>query len=142
MSIPPSYASVSVEKIYQPDFVELELEIPWGDGEKTLKDALHDIILWPKRYIVIIFENDGSPRDPLEPGRHRQYLLVSLYNRLWGRHRHYLLAHILCKNNKIIRVKRAPAITMMTSPQFTSTTIGHKATKVSSAIFQVGAITK
>jgi hypothetical protein len=28
MSIPPSYASVSVEKIYQPDFEELELEIP------------------------------------------------------------------------------------------------------------------
>ena len=67
MLIPPGYASVSVEKICQPDFEELELEIPGGDGEKTLKDALHGIILWPKRYIVIIPENDGSPRDPLEP---------------------------------------------------------------------------
>jgi hypothetical protein len=48
-------------------------------------------------------------------GRHRQYLLTSLYNHLRGRHRHYLLAHLLRKNNKTIRVKRAPAITMMTS---------------------------
>jgi hypothetical protein len=68
MPIPPGYASVSVEKIYQPDFEELELDIPEGDGGKTLKDALHDIILWPKRYIIIIPENGGSPRDHLEPG--------------------------------------------------------------------------
>jgi hypothetical protein len=67
MLIPPGYASDSVEKIYQPDFEELELEIPGGDGEKTLKDALYDIILWPKHYIIIIPENDRSPRDPLEP---------------------------------------------------------------------------
>jgi hypothetical protein len=54
MPIPPGYASVSVERICQPDFEELEIDIPGGDGEKTLKDALHGIILWPKRYIVII----------------------------------------------------------------------------------------
>jgi hypothetical protein len=69
MPIPPGYASVSVEKICQPDFEELEIDIPGGDGEKTLKDALHGIILWPKRYIVIILENDGSLRDHLEPGQ-------------------------------------------------------------------------
>jgi hypothetical protein len=68
MLIPPGYASVSVEKICQLDFEELEIDIPGGDGEKTLKDALHVIILWPKRYIVIIPKNDGSPRDCLEPG--------------------------------------------------------------------------
>jgi hypothetical protein len=68
MPIPPSYASVSVERICQPDFEELEIDIPRGDGEKTLKDALHGIILWPKCYIVIIPENDGSPRDHLESG--------------------------------------------------------------------------
>jgi hypothetical protein len=62
MPIPPGYASVSIEKICQPDFEEL------GDGEKTLKDVLHGIILWPKRYIVIILGNDGSPRDHLELG--------------------------------------------------------------------------
>jgi hypothetical protein len=68
MPIPLGYASVSVENICQSDFEELELDIPGGDGEKTLKDALHRIILWPKRYIVIILENDGSPRDHLESG--------------------------------------------------------------------------
>jgi hypothetical protein len=69
MSIPPGYASVSIERICQHDFEELEIDIPGGDGEKTLKDAPHDIILWPKLYIVIILENDGSPRDHLEPGQ-------------------------------------------------------------------------
>jgi hypothetical protein len=68
MPIPLGYASVSVERICQPDFEELEIDIPGGDGEKTLKDALHGIILWPKHYIIIIPENDGSPRDHLEPG--------------------------------------------------------------------------
>jgi hypothetical protein len=33
MLIPPGYASVSVEKIYQPDFEELELDIPGGRDE-------------------------------------------------------------------------------------------------------------
>jgi hypothetical protein len=69
MPIPPGYASVSVERICQPDFEELEIDIPSGDGEKTLKDAPHGIILWPKCYIIIIPENDGSPRDHLEPGQ-------------------------------------------------------------------------
>jgi hypothetical protein len=109
--IPPPYGLVSVEKICQPDFEELELDIPGGDGEKTLKDALHCIILWPKRYIVIISENDGSPRDHLEPGPPSS----SLYNRLWGRHHQYLLAHLLRNNHTTIRVNGAPAITMMTS---------------------------
>jgi hypothetical protein len=64
MPIPPGYAPVRVERIYQPDFEDLKIDIPGGDGEKTLKDALHDIILWPKRYIIIIPENDGSPSRP------------------------------------------------------------------------------
>jgi hypothetical protein len=68
MPIPPGYASVSVERICQHDFEELEIDIPGGDGEKTLKDALHGIILWPKCYIIIILENDGSPRDHLGAG--------------------------------------------------------------------------
>jgi hypothetical protein len=48
---------------------DIEIDIPGGDGEKTLKDALHGIILWQKRYIVIILKNDGSPRDHLESGQ-------------------------------------------------------------------------
>jgi hypothetical protein len=69
MPIPPGYASVSVERICQPDFEELEIDIRGGDGEKTLEDALHGIILWPKCYIIIIPENDGSRGDHLEPGQ-------------------------------------------------------------------------
>jgi hypothetical protein len=53
MLIPPIYTSVSVEEICQPQFEDLELDIPGGDGERTLKDAVHSIILWPKRYIII-----------------------------------------------------------------------------------------
>jgi hypothetical protein len=68
MPIPPGYASVSIEKICQPDFAELELDILGGDGEKTLTVAPHGIILWPKCYIDIIPENDGSSRDHLESG--------------------------------------------------------------------------
>jgi hypothetical protein len=52
MLIPPGYASVSLEEICQPQFEDLELDIPGGDGERTLKDAVHNIILWPKHYII------------------------------------------------------------------------------------------
>jgi hypothetical protein len=65
MLIPPGYASVSVEEICEPQFEDLELDIPRGDGERTLKDAVHSIILWPKRYIIIP-QTEGSipPTDP------------------------------------------------------------------------------
>jgi hypothetical protein len=65
MSIPPGYASVSVEEMCQPQFEGLELDIPGGDRERTLKDAVHGIILWPKRYIIIP-QAEGSipPTDP------------------------------------------------------------------------------
>jgi hypothetical protein len=53
MLIPPSYASVSVEEICQPQFEDLELDILGGDKERTIKDAVHSIILWPKRYSII-----------------------------------------------------------------------------------------
>ena len=72
MLIPRGYASVAVEEICDPQFEELELEIPGGDGEKTLKDALHGIILWPKRYIIISGNEASIPsRDPppSSPGR-------------------------------------------------------------------------
>jgi hypothetical protein len=68
MLISPGYASVSVEEICQPQFEDLELDIPGGDGERTLKDAVHGIILWLKRYIIIP-HTEGSipPTDPLQP---------------------------------------------------------------------------
>jgi hypothetical protein len=67
MLIPPGYTSVSVEEICQPQFEDLELDISGGDGERTLKDAVHGIILWPKRYIIIL-QTEGSipPTDPLQ----------------------------------------------------------------------------
>jgi hypothetical protein len=105
MPIPPGYASVNVERICQPDFEELEIDMPGGDGEKTLKDVLHGIILCPKRYIVIIPENDGSLRDHLELGQPSSP----------GHHQHYLLVDLLRNNHTTVRVNGAPAITMMTS---------------------------
>jgi hypothetical protein len=65
MLIPPGYASVSVEEICQSQFEDLELDIPGGDGERTLKDVVHGIIFWPKRYIRIP-QTEGSihPTDP------------------------------------------------------------------------------
>jgi hypothetical protein len=53
MLIPPGYTSVCVEEIFHPQFEDLELDILGGDGERTLKDAVHGIILWPKCYIII-----------------------------------------------------------------------------------------
>jgi hypothetical protein len=35
--IPPAYALVSIQKICQPDFEEIELDIPGGDREKHLR---------------------------------------------------------------------------------------------------------
>jgi hypothetical protein len=37
MPIPPGYTSFSVEKICHPDFEELELDIPGGDGKRHLR---------------------------------------------------------------------------------------------------------
>jgi hypothetical protein len=65
MLIPPGYASVSVEEICQPQFEDLELNIPRGDGERTLKDAVQGIILWPKRYIIIPQTEESIP--PTDP---------------------------------------------------------------------------
>ena len=53
MDIPTGYASVCVEQIVDAQYEGLELDFPGGDGEKTLVDALHGIILWQKRYIII-----------------------------------------------------------------------------------------
>jgi hypothetical protein len=39
--IPLGYALVSVEVICQPQFEDLELDIPGGDGERTVKDEVH-----------------------------------------------------------------------------------------------------
>jgi hypothetical protein len=78
---------------------ELELDILGGDGEKTLKDALHGIMLWRTMDL--------------------QEIPWSLHNHLRVCH-HYLLTHLLYKNHTIqekqaVVITMIAAITMMTS---------------------------
>ena len=65
MPIPPSYASVTVEQIVEPTHINenLELDFIRGDGEKTLGDALHGIVLWHKVDIKLT-ANNKAPVDP------------------------------------------------------------------------------
>jgi hypothetical protein len=68
MVIPPGYASVSVAEICKPQFEYLELDILGGGGERTLKDAVHGTILWPRRYNIIPqMEGSIPPTDPPRP---------------------------------------------------------------------------
>ena len=50
--IAPGYVSVSVDRVNK-GFSDLVLDIPGGDGEKTLGEAEKTFILWRKRYIII-----------------------------------------------------------------------------------------
>ncbi|XP_072151363.1 uncharacterized protein [Setaria viridis] len=69
MAIPPGYSTVGVDHICDSKYEDLELDLPAGDSERTLKDALHSIILWCKRYIIIAGQEGASflPIDPLQP---------------------------------------------------------------------------
>jgi len=50
--IPAGYARVGVEQACE-GWRTLELDIPRGDGERTLAEAIHGYILWDKRYIIL-----------------------------------------------------------------------------------------
>ena len=50
--IPPGYTSVTVEQIVENN-EDLELDFVGGDGEKTLGDALHGVVLWRKADIKL-----------------------------------------------------------------------------------------
>ena len=50
--IPPGYTSVTVEQIVGNN-EDLELDFVGGDGEKTLGDALHGVVLWRKADIKL-----------------------------------------------------------------------------------------
>jgi len=67
MPIPPGYASVTVEQIVgtSGDNENLELDFVGGDGQKTLGDALHGIVLCRKADIKLI----GNTTAPVDPGR-------------------------------------------------------------------------
>ena len=49
--IPASYARVGVDEVVA-GYSGLELDIPGGDDERTLGEAIHRIILWRKDCIV------------------------------------------------------------------------------------------
>jgi hypothetical protein len=73
MSIPPGYTSVTVEKIVGNN-KDLELDFVGGDGEKTLGDALHGVVLWHKADIkltasttALVQTDRPSPRPPSPP---------------------------------------------------------------------------
>ena len=66
MLIPPGYASVIAEQIVEPTHINenLELDFVGGDGEKTLGDALHRIVLWRKADIKLIANNKAQVDPP------------------------------------------------------------------------------
>ena len=71
--IPPGYTSVTVEQIVGNN-EDLELDFVGGDGEKTLGDALHGVVLWRKADIKLTASTTApvqtdrpSPRPPSPP---------------------------------------------------------------------------
>jgi hypothetical protein len=50
--IPAGYTRVGVEKVCE-GYETLELDIPRGDGEMTLAEAIHGWILWEKHHIIL-----------------------------------------------------------------------------------------
>ena len=54
------YTRVGVEQVCQ-GWETLKLDIPRGDGERTLAEAIHGYILWDKCYIVLK-SDDRTPR--------------------------------------------------------------------------------
>jgi len=66
--IPTGYAKVGVEGVCN-DWKNLELDIPGGDRETTLADAIHGYILWDKRYIIVKPTDQGSRPALPQPDR-------------------------------------------------------------------------
>ena len=62
--IPPGYTSVTVEQILGNN-EDLELDFVGGDGEKTLGDVLHGVVLWCKADIKLT----ASTTAPLQTDR-------------------------------------------------------------------------
>jgi hypothetical protein len=64
--IPARHAKVGVEEVCN-DWMNLDLNIPVGDGETTLADATHGYILWDRRYIILKPTDQGSRLASLQP---------------------------------------------------------------------------
>ena len=50
--VPAGYARVLVDEVVDPPYSELQLDIPGGDDEHTLGEAIHHVILWRKDCII------------------------------------------------------------------------------------------
>jgi len=77
--IPAGYARVGVEELCK-GYEMLELDIPRGDNENTLAQAVHGYILWEKRNIIIKAADQSSrpsspqpPRSPPSPAAAPQH---------------------------------------------------------------------
>ena len=68
-TVPPGYASVTVEQIVGNN-EDLELDFVGGDGEKTLGDAMHGIVLWHKADIKLIANTTASVDPDDRPSLH------------------------------------------------------------------------
>ena len=68
MPMPLGYSTVTIEKIVgtSKDNEKIELDFIGGNGEKTLGNALHGVVLWRKADIKIT-GNRKAPVDPLSP---------------------------------------------------------------------------
>jgi len=74
--IQEGYATISVDKA-EKGFSDLPLDIPGGDGEKTLGEAEKTFILWRKRYIIIL---GMSAPPPPELPHHRYVRMKTLHH--------------------------------------------------------------
>jgi hypothetical protein len=64
--IPVGYVKAGVEEVCQ-DYETLKLNIPGGDGEMTLAQAIHGWILWEKRNILLKPTDQASSAASLQP---------------------------------------------------------------------------
>ncbi|KAJ1277649.1 hypothetical protein BS78_04G019600 [Paspalum vaginatum] len=64
--IPPGYSTVSMEQVVS-IYEDLELEHKGGDGERTLKEVVHEMILWSPNNN----SSPQSPKSPTKPPTHR-----------------------------------------------------------------------
>ncbi|PUZ50751.1 hypothetical protein GQ55_6G084000 [Panicum hallii var. hallii] len=64
----PGYSIATMEQIVEAngENEKLKLDFVGGDGEKTLGETLHGVILWHKAYITLI-GNTAAPVDPPSP---------------------------------------------------------------------------
>jgi hypothetical protein len=78
--LPPRYATISADKVSK-GYDNVALDIPRGDGEKTLGEVEKAYILWRTCYIIIL----GASTPPRVDNRYEQKLTKYFFtNYLWA----------------------------------------------------------